>query len=229
MREPIWSKHEIALLKQLYTSGVPLRSIAAQLNRSISAIRTRVQLEGMRRSNRLGANEITALQNQALACGIDPAHIPANPSPLKILIRLVIDDICCSKNLDELCSMGSSARNKAIQLLNDMGLIFADKYSSPREIILTRRAYQLRPEPSFADPAAVRSGALPTMTQLTDALDTWAAASCRNPASVDQYREFIIRQLINAESGDITPADFYSIFFDLTKIKPDNAEVNGTD
>jgi len=177
----------------------------------------------------LGARQIAALHSQATASGLSDAHIPGNPTALKILVCLANIDISAKRDLDELCSTGPSARNLAIQILKTCGLILVDEFSRPSEIILTRRAYQLRPEPSFADPAAVRSGVLPTMTQLTDALDTWTAASCRNPASVDRYREFIVRQLVNAESGDITHAAFYSIFFDLRKIKTENAAVNGTD
>lgn len=229
MREPNWTKRELAILKKFYESGVQSQTIAAELNRSLAAVRGRAQIQGYRRPNRMGHKEITDLRTRAVACGLDEAHLPKCPTSLKILVHLATADIAAKHDLDELCSMGTSARNLAIQDLKESGLVLVDDFSRPSEIILTRRAYQLRPEPSFADPAAVRNGALPTMTQLTDALDTWTAASCRNPASVDRYREFIVRQLVNAESGDITHAAFYSIFFDFERIKAEEPEANDSD
>jgi len=229
MREPIWSKRELAILKDFYESGVPLPAIAAYLKRSPSAIRTRAQMHRFCRPSRVGFFGIAALQKQAIDCRFDATHIPTNPTALKILIWLLNTDIASKRDLDQTCSIGASARNKAIQLLDSLGLVLSDKYWSPSEIILTRRAYQLRPEPSFVDPAAVHAGILPTMRQLTEALDTWTAASCRNAASVDRYRDFIVRQLINVESGDIPHSAFYSIFFDLEKINVENADASGTD
>jgi len=229
MREPIWTKRELAILKKLYESGVPLQEIADAINRSPSAVRGRAQIEGNQRPGRSGASQIVALRRQAIGSGLCEARLPSQPAALKIMVCLGRLDIASKRDLDELCSMGQSARNLAIQTLRTCGLVLVDEFSRPSEIILTRRAYQLRPEPTFIDPSAARDGILPAMTQLTDALDTWAAASCRNPASVDRYREFIVRQLLNAESGDISLADFYSIFFDFERIKAEEPEANDSD
>ena len=229
MRQPIWSKRDLEKLKNFYEGGAPTFTIAAELNRSLSAVKTRAQMKGYRRPKRFGARDIAQLHIQAVDCGLAPDHLPANPTALKILLWLANADICSKHELDKFLSIEQSTRNKAIQILKAAGLVFVDDFSRSGEIILTRRAYRSRPAPGFADPANVRNGALPTMTQLTDALDTWTAASCRNPASVDRYREFIIRQLLNAESGDITHAAFYSIFFDFERIKAEEPEANDSD
>lgn len=214
MRPPLWAKRQIEQLKDMYESGVTVGTIAAELERTQSAVKTRAQIEGLRRPKRFGAREIAALHMQAVACGLDEAHLPANPTALRILVRLANFDISAKHDLDQLCSMGHSARNKAIAILRSCGLVMVDNFSSPSEIILTRRAYRSRPKPGFVDLAAVRNGILPTMNELIDSLDAWVSASCCNPASVGRYREFIIRQLLNAQSGDITTDAFFSIFFD---------------
>jgi len=229
MREPNWSKRELTTLKSLYESGVPRQTISIELNRSPGAVGGRAQIKGYRRPKRSGAREIAALQKQAVACGLDEAHIPGSPATLKIVVCLANFDITAKHDLDVLCSMGPSARNQAIQILKTCDLVLVDEFSRPSEIILTRRAYRLRPEPSFGDPVSVRDGVLPTMKQLTEDLESWTAASCRNPASVDRYRAFVIRQLIHAGSGDITPAAFHSIFFDLSKINADTQAANDPD
>jgi len=214
MREPNWTKRELAVLKKLYESGVPLQKIAAELNRSLAAVRGRAQIQGYRRPKRMGHKELSDLRSQAVACGLDEAHLPKSPAAIKIMVHLADSDIAAKHDLDRLCSMSQSGRNLAIQDLKACGLVLVDDFARPSEIVLTRRAYKTRTEPSFVDQAAVRDGILPTLDELTGALESWAAANCHNPESVDRYGEFIVRQLINAQSGDITPAEFYSIFFD---------------
>lgn len=229
MREPNWTKRELAILKKLYESGVPLQKIAAELNRSLAAVRGRAQIEGFRRPNRMGHREISDLRSRAIACGLDEAHLLKCPTSLKILVHLANADIAAKHDLDELCLMGTSARNLAIQDLKESGLVLVDIFSRPSEIVLTRRAYKTRTEPSFVDLAAVRDGILPTLDELTDALESWTVANCHNPESVDRYGEFIVRQLINAQSGDITHAAFYSIFFDFERMKAEEPEANDSD
>lgn len=214
MREPLWSKRDLETLKNLYEGGVPTFTIAVELNRSLSAIRTQAQIRGFRRPKGFGTREIAALRNLAVECGLDPDHLPTNPTALRILLWLADADICSKRDLDKFLSVEQSTRNKAIQILKAAGLVLVDDFSRSSEVILTRRAYRSRPEPGFADPTNVRNGLLPSMDELIDALDTWVAASCRNPASVDRYREFIIRQLLNAQSGDISREAFFSIFVD---------------
>jgi predicted transcriptional regulator len=214
MREPLWSKRDLEKLKNLYEGGVPTFAIAADLNRSLSAIRTQAQIRVFRRPKGFGTREIAALRNRAVDCGLDADILPRNPTALRILIWLANDDICAKRDLDKFLSIEQSTRNKALQILKACGLVFVDDFSRSGEIILTRRAYRSRPEPGFADPANVRNGILPSMDELTDALDTWVAASCRNPASLDRYRDFAIRQLLNAQSGDIKHDAFFSIFID---------------
>lgn len=222
MREPLWSKRDLEKLKNLYEGGVPTFTIAAELNRSLSAIRTQAQIRGFRRPKGFGTREIAALRNLAVECGLDPDHLPRNPTALRILLWLADADICSKRDLDKFLSIEQSTRNKAIQKLKACGLVFVDDFSRSSEVILTRRAYRSRPEPGFADPANVRNGILPSMEELIDALDTWVAACCRNPASLDRYRDFAIRQLLNAQSGDIKHDAFFSIFIDIkAKFKED--------
>ena len=215
MREPLWSKRDLEELKNLYEGGAPTFTIAAELSRSMSAVKTRAQLNGFRRPKRFGARDIAHLRIQAVNCGLAPDHLPANPTALKILLWLANADICSKRDLDKFLSIEQSTRNKAIQILKACGLVFIDDFSRCGEIILTRRAYRSRPEPGFADPAKVRNGILPSMAELTDALNTWVAASCRSPASLDRYRDFAIRQLLFAQSGDIKHDAFFSIFVDI--------------
>jgi len=134
---------------------------------------------------------------------------------LRILICLANKGVSSKPALDKACSVGSCARNKAIQSLSALGLVFADNFCSPTEVILKRKAYRTRPEPVLADRDQIRMGVLPTMMKLHSELDAWLPVCYENQASIEEYRAFIVRQLKNAQSGDVPRAEFYSIFYSL--------------
>jgi len=69
----------------------------------------------------------------------------------------------------------------------------------------------------MAEPDQIRMGVLPTMTKLHSELDAWLPVSGTQKRMVETYRAFIVRQLENAQSGDVSPADFYSIFYSLNR------------
>jgi|GEM_PF-2161446 len=217
IRQPIWTRRQLSDLKTHYESGVPIQAIAEALGRTASAIKTRAQLNGFRRPRRCGSKEVEALKTYAAKLGLDEASLPTAPSELRILICLSQIDISSKPGLDKACSIGDSARNKAIRALRLSGLALVDNFCSPSEVILTRKAYRSRPEPVLADNDQIRLGVLPSMTKLCSELDSWLPAICRKQASIDMYRCFIIRKLENTQTGDITPADFYSIFYDLKR------------
>ncbi len=213
IREPKWTRRQLAELKRLFETGVPYIEIVEALGRSASAIKTRAQLCGFRRPRRLGRKESDALQAYALNLGLDEAIRPTNPTALRVLICLAQTDISTKLGLDKACLASESGRNKAVQSLRSSGLVYVDDFCSPVELVLTRKAYCSRPEPMLADDDQIRAGTLPSMTALCSELDAWLPVICRSKTSSDKYRAFIIRQLENAQSGDIATADFYSIFY----------------
>lgn len=213
IRERKWTNHEVAELKVMYESGEPLKAIAERLDRSVSAIKSRAQMHQYYRPTTYGLNRVKALQARAIECGIDEAHLPSNPSDLKILILLTQLHLANKADLDARCAIKESTRNKSVSRLRTAGLVFIDDYSSPAEVILTRKAFQTRPEPALADEDQIKIGVLPTMEKLVSELSVWAPACVPNQDTVERFKAFIIRQLTNARSGEVSPADFYSIFY----------------
>jgi len=213
IRERRWTSREVAELKVMYEGGVPLREIAERLDRTLSAIKTRAQLHQMCRPRRFSSSQVRFMQAQAIECGLDSNHLPGNPSALKILILLAQRDLLTKQELDSCCSIKDSTRNKSLKNLRGAGLVCIDDFSNPGEVVLKRKAYQSRPEPVLATPEQVRIGALPTMAKLLSAIDVWLPSCCKSLDSIERYKAFIVRQLENAKSGDIPPADFYSIFY----------------
>lgn len=215
IRQPTWSQSQLATLKHMYESGVPLHAIAAELNRSVGAIRGRAQIQCYRRPKRSGLREVLAHKTQAFTLGLAIDKIPAVPTVLKIASLLAMHHVVARQNLDPLCGVGPSARNNALAALKSAGLILCDEYYSPAEVILTRRAFVDRSIPGFLDLDAVRDNRLPTEDELRESLDGWVSDVCRDPLAREPYRDFILRQFLDATSGDITVADFYSIFVEV--------------
>lgn len=224
-RERIWKLRDLNELKLLYEAGWPVLEIALKLKRTESAVKTRAQKNGYRRPGRIGQDGIETLQAAAIHRGLDQAILPKNPTALRILIGLADHDILTSKALEEECKIQSSSRNKSIALLQSAGLVFVDRFVNPNEVVLTRLAYSSRAEPDLGDFGQICAGVLPGMSKLGSELDTWLSAVCRNEGSVETYRGFLVRQFQNAESGDITSSDFYSIFYSLCP-KPDMSALN---
>jgi hypothetical protein len=212
LRERRWTNHEIARLKVMYESEAPKQVIMTELHRTWSAVKTRAQLEGIHRPKRYGLSKIHMMQAQAIKLGLDQAHLPTNPSALKILMSLVQVDITTKPELDKHCDINPSTRNKALALLHDAGLVFIDDFSSPAEVVLKRKAYQSRPEPVLATPDQARIGELPTLVKLQSELDVWLPSACRSEVSANGLRALLVRQLANARAGDISHTEFYSIF-----------------
>ena len=212
-RERKWTSREVAALKVVYESGEPLREIAERLDRTLSAIKSRAQIHQMCRPRRFGSSQVRLMQARAIECGLDQTRLPSNPSALKILVLLAQRDLVTKQELDSCCSIKDSTRNKALKWLCDAGLVFIDDYSSPGEVVLKRKAYQSRPEPVLATPEQIRIGALPTMAKLLGQMDVWLTSCCKSQDCFEPYKALIVRQLENTKSGDISPADFYSIFY----------------
>ena len=84
-RDPIWSKRDLAKLKEAYEGGIPIPLIAITLNRSVSAIKTRAQLNQFRRPRCFGKEQIEELQQRAKELQLDVLKLPANPTALQIL------------------------------------------------------------------------------------------------------------------------------------------------
>jgi len=217
IRQPKWTRREIDDLKKLYETGIPYQTIADTLRRTVSAIKTRGQMCGLRRPRGLARKEIEDLKEYAANLGLDETVLPTNPTALRLLICLAKTGVSSKLALDKMCSVGESARNKAIQSLSSLGLVFVDDFCSPAEVILKRKAYRTRPKPVLADHDQIKMGVLPTMTKLHIELDAWLPACYEDEASIEENRAFIVRQLQNAQSGDVSPADFYSIFYSLNR------------
>jgi hypothetical protein len=216
-RQPIWTSRELAELKRLYESGMPCAGIAAILNRSVSAVRTRVGMEGLHRPNRFGKSDISALQDHATSIGLDPAILPTNPTAMRMLIHLAKADISTRPALATACQITAAGRDKAIQSLKALEVVCVDRFCSPNEITLSQKAYHSRPEPELAINDRWSLTELPTPSQLASALDAWLPAVCQSKTSVESYRAFIMRQYENAKWGDIAVRDFYLLVKNLKR------------
>ena len=213
IRQPFWTRTQLAELKKLYEAGVCYKVIAETLDRSVSAIKTRAHMNQFRRPKRCDANSIDALQAQAENLGLDGTLLPRNPSALRILVCLAEADIKTKPGLDVACSISSSTRNRALQLLRLSGLVYVDDLCSPAEVVLTQKAYLSRPEPILTDSVEIGSRNLPTLGELDRKIGTWTQAICRNSASINKYGLFLVRQIFYAQSGDRSTAEVYAIFY----------------
>jgi hypothetical protein len=213
IRDPKWTRRELEQLKTQYETAMPYLAIAESLGRSVSAIKTRAQLCGFRRPGRAGRKEIDALITRAIELGLDESVLPSNPTALRVLAYLAMKEISTKSDLVKHCVTGESAVSKAVHLLRSLGLVYVDDFRNPAELVLTRKAYRIRPEPVIADEDQIRAGVLPSTAALNGALDVWLSVIGRSQTISERYREFAIRQLENAESGDVRPGSFYSMFY----------------
>lgn len=210
-RDPIWSKRDLAKLKEAYEGGISIPLIAITLNRSVSAIKTRAQLNQFRRPRCFGKKQIEELQQRAKELQLDVLKLPANPTALQILCGVGHCEVIDTKKLLARCGIKDSSRNRAINLLRSEDLVFVDELASPRTLVLTQKAYRNRPPAPINEMSLMRKGRYIRTDSFSRLIEPWLARVCENDESKERYHAFIDLQYSYVRSGDVEVGVFLTI------------------
>lgn len=207
-----WTQAEDAQLKLLYENPFSIGEIAVRLDRSPSAVRTRIVNLGLTRTGRTRESEYEELLRKARALGVNLGNLPSMQTAISVALHLATKLVCDTSEIEAACNLKHSNCTKVLAYLDKFGSIFIDKYINPREVTLNRKVYRQSPMASFPknlfeSPEPISSEEFESM------LGNRVRSHKHDSEDTERFIAFIVRQYKFALAGDIGFEDFERILF----------------